>query len=445
MYEVETRELPSRILLAESLLKKIDYIKIFQHSQLTKICLFNTPGILFIKSTPYQLDLLLKIAKRRGFIIFSAQEEGIHFSGDKESFGTLYPITFSRNTANLIDIYLAWHRHDFETAVRVGVPAKKIKIVGNVRLKIMDRLTNPRIINTKNKKILLITNFNYTNQLNSFRKGKRSKKQSDYEKIFQQAIPFYDQNLKVFQETEKLFLELIEKSSHFNLEITLRRYFYDTESFNEITYQNIILDGNYMIGNSINDCDLVIHYGSTAAIEAICGNRVPILLTSDLNFHDSRLLALGPSFTQVDDLLSWIDSLSEKALVSELSKSHTSLYVNYGIDVNLDSVELISNEILKTLENYENNKKMSVVILLNFVQYVKVFLNSLRQFVGKQIKLLTSLNSKKEEKAPKANKIRVSLIKTLATELRIVEEMSRHEIKISRNKKSFILKRNSGP
>ena len=49
MYEVETRELPSRILLAESLLKKIDYIKIFQHSQLAKICLNNGYPVLVEK------------------------------------------------------------------------------------------------------------------------------------------------------------------------------------------------------------------------------------------------------------------------------------------------------------------------------------------------------------------------------------------------------------
>jgi surface carbohydrate biosynthesis protein len=439
MYELESRELPSRILLAESLLKKIDHITIFQHSQLAKICLFSAPGVLFIKSSPYHFDLLLKIAKRRGFILFGAQEEGLHFSGDVESFGTLYPLTFSKNTASLIDIYLAWHQRDLQTAVRVGVPAKKIKIVGNVRLKIIDRLAMPKKINAKKIKILLITNFNYGDQLNLFKIEKRIKRQGNYEKIFRQAIPFYDQNLKVFQETEKIFLELIEKSSLFNLEITLRRYYYDTESFNEIRYPNIFLDGNYMIGNSINDCDLVIHYGSTAAIEAICGNRVPILLTSDLHFHDSRLLALGPSFTQVDNLLNWIGSLSEKALVSELTKSHNSLYENYGIDVNLDSVKLITNEIQKAFENYEHNKNMSGVIRLTFILYIKVIFNSLKQFVGKQIKYLTLLNSKKVEKAPKANKLTISLITTLATELRIVEEISIHEIKISKNKKSFTL------
>jgi surface carbohydrate biosynthesis protein len=439
MYELESRELPSRILLAESLLKKINHITIFQHSQLAKICLFSAPGVLFIKSSPYHFDLLLKIAKRRGFILLSAQEEGLHFSGDVESFGTLYPLTFSRNTASLIDIYLAWHQRDLETAVRVGVPAERIKIVGNVRLKIIDLLTMPKKINTKKIKILLITNFNYSDQLNLFKKEKRSKRQGNYEKIFRQAIPFYDQNLKVFQETEKLFLELIEKSALFNLEIILRRYYYDTESFNEITYPNIFLDSHYMIGNSINDCDLVIHYGSTAAIEAICGNRVPILLTSDLHFHDSRLLALGPIFTQVDNLLNWIGSLSEKALLSELSKSHNSLYENYGIDVNLDSVELITNEIQKTFENYEHNIKMSGAIRLTFILYIKVIFNSLKQFVGKQIKLLALLNSKKEERIPKANKLTVSLITTLATELRIFEEISSYGIKISRNKKSFTL------
>jgi surface carbohydrate biosynthesis protein len=445
MYELETRELPARVLLAESLLKEIDYIKIFQHSELAKICLFHAPGVLFIKSSPYQIDLLLKIAKRRGFTLISAQEEGLHFSGDTESFGTLYPLTFSRNTASLIDVYLAWHQRDYETAVRVGVPAKRIKIFGNVRLKIIDRLTMPKIINTKKIKILLITNFNYSDQLNLFKKEKRGKRQGNYEKIFRQAIPFYDQNLKVFQETEKLFLEFIEKSALFNLEITLRRYYYDTESFRESKYSNIVLDNNYIIGNSINDCDLVIHYGSTAAIEAICGSRIPILLTSDLAFHDSRMLTLGPNFTQVDTLLNWIDLLSEETLESELLKSQNALQSGYGIDVNLDSVDLIANEILREIDDYSHNKKISRFIGIDFKLYLKIFIISFKQFIGQHIKKLVFLNSKNVKRGNKANQLTNSLIKSIATELGIIDEISRFQVEISRNKKSLVLKKLSGP
>ena len=445
MYEVEIRELPSRILLAESLLKKIDYIKIFQHSQLAKICLFSTPGILFIKSSPYQLDLTFKIAKLRGFRIVSCQEEGLHFFGDNESFGTLYPITFSRNTAHLIDLYLAWHQNDFKTAVRVGVPAEKIKIVGNIRLKIVDRLSKRKVVNTENLKILLITNFNFTNQLDLFRKEKQDGKQGDYEKLFQQAIPFYNQNLNVFKKTEELYLEFIKKSFSHNLEIILRRYFYDTKSFSESEYSNVVLDDNYIIGNSINDCDLVIHYGSTAAIEAICGNRIPILLTSDLAFHDSRMLALGPNFIEVDSLLNWIDSLSEETLESELSKSQNALKVGYGIDVNLDSVDLIANEILREIDDYLHNKKISGVIEIDFKLYLKVFFVSFREFIGKHIKKLVFLNSKKVKKGNKANLLTDFLIKSIAAELGIIDKMSRFQVEISRNKRSLVLKKISGP
>ncbi len=445
MYEVETRELPSRVFLSEKLLKKIDYIKIFQHSQLAKICVFDTPGILFIKSSPYQLDLILKIAKLRGFRIISCQEEGLHFFGEKESFGTPYPITFSRNTAHLIDVYLAWHQNDFETAVRVGVPAKKIRIVGNIRLKLVDRLSKPKVVNTRNLKILLITNFNFTNQLDLFRKEKQGGKQEDYEKLFQQAIPFYTQNLNVFKETEKLYLEFIKKSSSHNLEIILRRYFYDTESFRESEYANIELDNNYIIGNSINNCDLVIHYGSTAAIEAICGSRIPILLTSDLAFHDSRMLTLGPNFTQVDTLLNWIDLLSEKTLESELLKSQNSLQVAYGIDVNLDSVDLITNEILREIDYYLHNKKISKVFGIDFKLYLKIFFISFRQFIGQHFKKLVFLNSKKVKGGNKANQLTDFLIKSIAAELGIIDEMSKFQVEISRNKKSLVLKKISGP
>lgn len=443
MYEIETRELPSRILLAEKLIQKKNNVEIFQHSQLLRVCLFKTPGVLFIKSSPYQLDLLLKVAKLRGFRIISSQEEGLHFFGDEESFGTLYPLTFSRNTAELIDLYLAWHQNDFETALRVGVPAEKIRIVGNIRLQIVNQLSKQKVTNTKNMKILLITNFNYAEQLEKYISKSNQRKQSDYNKIFNKSIEFYSQNLNMLKDSEKIFVDFIQKSTDLKLEIILRRYFYDQTSYNYNLYPNLTIDENYLIGKAINDSDLVVHYGSSAAVEALCGHRLPILLTSDLEFHDRRMLTLGPNFTQVDSLLEWISSLSEMKLESELSKSQSELVVNYGINFNLDSLNLIADEINKECNNYLHYKKGINVELQIFLLYLRILLTRTWQFFAKKIKSMSLQKHRRGAVHSKAAQLSSVKIADIAADLGIFDNLLASHLKISRNGKSLILFKNS--
>jgi hypothetical protein len=164
-----------------------------------------------------------------------------------------------------------------------------------------------------------------------------------------------------------------------------------------------------------------------------------------LAFHDSRMLTLGPNFTQVDTLLNWIDLLSEETVESELLKSQNALQSGYGIDVNLDSVDLIANEILREIDDYSHNKKISRFIGIDFKLYLKIFIISFKQFIGQHIKKLVFLNSKNVKRGNKANQLTNSLIKSIATELGIIDEISRFQVEISRNKKSLVLKKLSGP
>jgi len=439
MYEIETRELPSRILLAEKLVQKKNNVEIFQHSQLLRVCLFKTPGVLFIKSSPYQLDLLLKVAKLRGFRLISSQEEGLHFFGDKESFGTLDPLTFSRNTAGLIDLYLAWHQNDFETALRVGVPAEKIRIVGNIRLQIVNQLSKQKITNPKNIKILIITNFNYANQLEKYTSKSKQREKSDYNKIFNKSIEFYSQNLNMLADSEKIFVEFIQKSTDLKLKIILRRYFYDQTSYDYNLYPNLTIDENFLIGKAINDSDVIVHYGSSVAVEALCGHRLPVLLTSDLEFHDRRMLTLGPNFTQVESLLEWISSLSEMKLKSELSRAQSKLVVNYGIDLDLDSVNLIADEINKECNNYLRCKKGINIGLQIFFLYTRILLKHIRQFFVKKIKSISLQKNRKRAVHSKAAQLSRVKIADITADLGIFDDFFASHLKISRNRKSLIL------
>ena len=103
IYEVEKRELLSRLFLGHKIVRDIPEaeIVIIQHSELFKIALFRRPGIVILKSCPIQYLRILKIMKLRGFQIILSQEEGIHY-GCPFSFGLPVELLNSKKTQSVI-------------------------------------------------------------------------------------------------------------------------------------------------------------------------------------------------------------------------------------------------------------------------------------------------------------------------------------------------------
>jgi hypothetical protein len=158
MYEIENRELQARIHMTQDLLRSGFEVILFQHSVLWKIACFAKPGFVCLKSTSYQFDPIVRILKRRGFVLISWQEEGLHhFHGQQQS-----PV-FSKNTSSLIHRYFAWHAADEELALKTGVPSESIRIVGNARFEVlMTSLAKHKTELRLKNRILVLTNFDKT-------------------------------------------------------------------------------------------------------------------------------------------------------------------------------------------------------------------------------------------------------------------------------------------
>lgn len=308
MYEIENRELQSRIYATQQLLKLEFEVTIFQHSALWLIALFAKPGFICLKSTSYQFDEIIEILARRGFRIISWQEEGLHhFHGQEQS-----PV-FSKNSSKFIDRYFAWHPADAELAIRTGIPSSSVEIVGNLRMDLLKNIpgnfNSERVVRNR---VLILTNFD--------------KRILSYDFLSDRNL---DHNGRILaehfwareKESARLNLSLYEElftrlSSELLLVSRVRPYFYESD----LTHLRfgIATDHYFTISESLAKSDFLIHYGSTGGIEATVLGIPNLILAASTEGIDSRILESGSFFSSVDALIEEILNLSKSSSYSQL-------------------------------------------------------------------------------------------------------------------------------
>jgi surface carbohydrate biosynthesis protein len=325
MYEIENRELQSRIYIATKLLKEGFEVSIFQHSALWMIALFSKPGFVCLKSTPYQFDLVIELLAKRGFRIIAWQEEGLHhIHGQKQS-----PV-FSRNSAGLIDHYFAWHQADADLAIRTGVLSSKIEIVGNARIEVLlNSSPSPNVGLSLKNRILVLTNFDksflaydFSNDSNLDEEGK---KLADSQWSAEKSSALSNQLLY-----EELFNRL---GAEEKLNSRVRPYFYE-KNLAFLKY-GLVSDAHFSISESLHNCDVLIHYGSTGGIEATVLGIPNLILAASTDGIDQRLIKSGNFFSSVDYLLDEIFSIVNSASHAENLKvaQHKSQVEVYEFDL----------------------------------------------------------------------------------------------------------------
>lgn len=129
MYEIDQRELASRLHVGEAFAHAGWTVVIFRHSHLSQITMHGAPGVLVLKSLSSSFVPYLQCAKSRGFYILGSQEEALAISATTDSLSTFDP-----RCSPLLDGYLAWTSEDAALATRLGVPASRVHVVGSARL-----------------------------------------------------------------------------------------------------------------------------------------------------------------------------------------------------------------------------------------------------------------------------------------------------------------------
>jgi surface carbohydrate biosynthesis protein len=293
MYEIESRELQSRIHIANQLLRSGFEVTLFQHSILWKIACFAEPGFICLKSTSYQFDSIIKFLVRRGFILISWQEEGLHhFHGQNQS-----PV-FSKNTSSLIHCYFAWHPADAELAIRTGVAPSSIRIVGNARFEVLlASSTNSNSDLNLGNRVLVLTNFDKSALTYDFTKDANLDEDGR-----QLAEEYWSAEKKSGQQNGILYEELFARlASEKTLNPRVRPYFYEKDP-RHLQF-DIDTDSYFTISESLRDCDVLIHYGSTGGIEATVLGIPNLLLASSTEGIDERILESASYFSSVDSLV----------------------------------------------------------------------------------------------------------------------------------------------
>lgn len=325
MYEMEKRELESRIYMTKQLLDANFDVVIFQHTALSMIASFMAPGYICLKSTSYQFDSAIRLLALRGFKIIAWQEEGLHhFQGQEQS-----PV-FSKNSAYLIDKYFAWHPADSALAIRSGVDSKRVEIVGNVRFELLSNnyIQREEAITSK-LRVLVLTNFDKSALIYNFTKDPNLDQAGrEFAEMFWLSEKNSgERNVSLYR---NFFLGMQDFSE---VEIRVRPYFYEQNKIHEEF--GIPTDSFHSIADSLKNCDILVHYGSTGGVEAATLGIPNLILARDSEGIDKRILECGKFFDSEKAILLEIKKIveSDNRGILLAKKQYHKLIANYGFDL----------------------------------------------------------------------------------------------------------------
>lgn len=372
MYEFEKREFLARIFLASkiiSMLKSEASVEIFQISLLGDIATKRNPGIVIIKSCPFQYYRYLDLMKKRGFIILLSQEEGVHYNRNLPD-----QLEFSKKCVPLIDKYFAWHLEDSAFAEKMGIPPNKIMITGNIRFELAYRTRNN--IASGEEKILILENFESTDIHKSALKKNRLK----YDLITRNYLELLEKVSKSTVHNYNLYQDLYKFLAKENIKFRIRKYILvkKSEVYNKDNFQrtNILQD--------FEGKKFIIHYGSTAGLEAILAGKLSLVLANvESRVYNPIIYEVSKTFESPLDLINFIRDSSnfEISIINaeQLKKLEEIHQTNYNT---LVPSAFILNIISEYTEYEFTNNKISTDRIATFIFYYKnQFIDLIRKFL----------------------------------------------------------------
>ncbi len=413
MYEVEARELRSRIFAASQIINSASRVVVFQHSELFRIALFSKPGEILIKSASYNFLPAIKLMRFRGFNVLQHQEEGIHSTSSSDA-----PLTMSRQVNMQCSKYLAWHVNDALVSQKSGFSEPKIVICGNMRFEYLKFCRSRRLQNLTNPlRILVLTNFDLS-RINYPIAKKASREESAA--ISKVRVTLTAQK-KLATDDSKLYSQFLEDHRLQNYDVVVRRYFFETASLIN-SGKNLRIDENVDFYDSLEDADIVLHYGSTGGIEGSYLGLPSIILTSNPQSQTEGILHSSIVCTKIDDLFDQLHQFDIHrsqltTVANEQSKSFMS-FNGFNLDNSFEIQELISSGFAYP-ETNPGNIQLSVWIA-SLVFYTK---SKLRDF---------SVLFRKEKRVKKASLLRSENVRR---HLNSIEKNVGLEYRISSSKK----------
>lgn len=299
MYEFEKREFLARIYLANEIisgLKSEVSVEIFQSPLLGFIATRKKPGLVIMKSCPIQYYQYLDLMKRRGFIIFLSQEEGVHYSKNLPD-----QLEFSRKCIPLIDKYFACHQEDSMFAQKMGVPLQKILITGNIRFELAYKKRKSTASDTG--EILILENFDSTNIHNRT----LHKNLQKYELVTRNYFMGINKLSKSTMQNRVLYQSLYKNLDKENIKFKIRKYILvrKRQTYREVDFQrtNILQD--------FEGRNIVVHYGSTAGLEAILAGKISLVLAkNESRVHNPLIYKISKTFESPLSLINFLKNLS---------------------------------------------------------------------------------------------------------------------------------------
>lgn len=420
MYEVEARELRSRFFAAIRIAKVASRVVIFQHSELYKIALFSKPGNVLIKSSSYTFTNALKLMKFRGFQIFQHQEEGIHLDAESD-----IPLTMSPLANKYCTHYFAWHDADARIAKLAGFASNQVSIVGNMRFEYIKNRRQVRVLNESGKlRILVLTNFDFKNMIYRNPKSRDPGELAGISKVVKSIAQQGQLGLQNMALYEKFFADL--RIVHFDVKI--RKYFYEENVLGQEASQ-LATDTKLNFYDSLDDADVVVHYGSTGGLEGAFLGLPSIILTSDTALLNPPIAASSTVFTNVDDLFAELFDLDRNRSTLQVISSKQIRISNRIYGFSFEESKQIENLVRFARENVKGGRRFrfSVIWLVSFKFYIKAQIRKLYNAIF-------AINS--VQKASKLNQSSVN------HHLRILDSLGLFQIKIHRSRKIVELRLN---
>jgi len=433
MYEIEKREFLSRMFIVTEILAHINSpinITVFQHTEIQKIALYRRPGIIFLKSLPDSLYPVIKLMKKRGFKIILFQEEGIHYLTSQAN-----TFEFSPRSYKFIDEYMAWHKDDSKFAQRMRVPVNRIHIVGNIRFELARKFNEKteRMLNNS-PRLLILENFTTGNIYNNYKIRLPTHSKIESHTIFIEQQKKLKSNIK---KNIELYGELYKALRREGFDFKVRKYTLGLDTFRNNIYKNEI-DKNINILKSLQNNDIVIHYGSTAGLEAILNGSISIMLeNSEIKNNDNRIRNVSIKFYNVPDIIDFLKKLDRLSLIGLNKKQLRKMNSEYK--TNFSAYEP-SKFIIKTIISAQNNIKNQKLTFYTFY----VFIYNIKLWMSKFMFWIKAFYDEKfiglsNVRVLKASKISLELIEDSLCLINLNSSTFNFRIKKNRKEVTFYI------
>lgn len=409
--EITRRELDYKILLAAELYDVTKRIFIGENEAINKSIRYIDTGSYVGKSfmTPYLLNDIsfIDTLKKRSIDIIYIDEEGGVFAGDEKTWVTILKNKFDPLLLGENDFLTTWG--DFQKNVYSKVPHKcKIETVGvprfNLLKKYSDIISKPK--SAPEKYILINTNFGFSSSahgssyyLNSkYKFMEEERKDLDYK-----FGRWLDSNI-----TFSYFIKMIYdiSTSIYPHKLVIRPHPSEDKSFYLKTFEkfdNVIIDDSSSAINWMKYAEVIIHNGSTSALEGYFLNKhiINFIPYYNKDFIIDLPNRIGVTFSNIEDVLNEIQFIvkNQNPIVKDKKDDNKLKMMIANMDENLDSFVSIRKLIEIQLEK-QKKVKLNIKLfyyLYNFFDQRRKIKNLFRKlFLKENYKLYLSMSKKFE-------------------------------------------------